>query len=67
MVLRIAIALVIVAVATVSSPLGARELHALSGTALQMVDGLSEPGTMLAWGSVLAALSHVLNRQHRRS
>jgi hypothetical protein len=63
MLLRIAIALALVAAATLSSPLGARELPGLGGTAMQVVRGLSEPGAMVVWGSVLAGLSLVLNRQ----
>lgn len=63
MLVRIAIALALVAVATLSSPLGARELPGFSGTAIQVVRGLGEPGAMVVWGSVLAGLSLVLKRQ----
>lgn len=55
----IGIALVLVAAATVSSPLGARELHVFGG----VVTDLTEPGAMVIWGSMLAGLSTLVNRR----
>lgn len=55
----IAIALALVAVATQSSELGAREAGVLS----RAVSGLSEPGALLIWGTMLAGLSRLVGRR----
>lgn len=46
-------------VATLSTPLAARELHGLSN----IVSRLSEPGALIIWGAALAGLSLVVNRK----
>ena len=61
---RIAAALVVIAlgVALSSSPLLAREVQGLSGSALRVVSGLTEPGALLVWGTVLACLARAFRR-----
>lgn len=63
--LRIAAALSVVAVgvALASSPLSAREMTGLGGSALRAVSGLTEPGALLVWGTVLAGLARVFGRR----
>lgn len=62
---RIAAALVVMAlgVALSSSPLSAREVEGLSGSALRVVSGLTEPGALLVWGTVLAGLARAFRRR----
>lgn len=55
----IAIALALLAVATQSISVGAREAGALS----HVVSGLSEPGALVLWGTMLIGLSNVVNRR----
>jgi hypothetical protein len=63
--LRIAAALGVIAlgVALASSPLSAREMTGLGGSALRAVSGLTEPGALLLWGTVLAGLARVFGRR----
>ena len=62
--LRLAVALSVVAfgVALASSPLAAREMSGLGGSALRVVSALTEPGSLLLLGSVLAGLARVIRR-----
>lgn len=55
----IAVTLALVAVATQSSELGAREAGVLG----RAVSGLSEPGALLVWGAMLAGLSNIVSRR----
>lgn len=50
-------------VALASSPLSARGVTGFSGSALRAVSGLTEPGALLLWGTVLAGLAHVFSRR----
>lgn len=63
--LRLAAALGVFAlgVALTSSSLSAREMQGLSGSALRVVTGLTEPGALLLWGTVLAGLARVVGRR----
>lgn len=63
---RIAAALVVIAlgVALSSSPLSAREVQGLSGSALRVVSSLTEPWSLLVWGTVLACLARAFRRRH---
>jgi hypothetical protein len=63
--LRIVTALGVMAlgVALTSSPLSARELRGLSGSAMRVVTGLTEPGALLVWGTVLAGLARAFGRR----
>ena len=63
--LRIAATLGVVAVglALATSPLFARETTGLGGSALRAVSGLTEPGALLVWGTVLAGLARVFRRR----
>ena len=62
--LRLAVALGVVAfgVALASSPLAAREMSGFGGSALRAVSALTEPGSLLLWGTVLAVLARVFRR-----
>lgn len=63
--LRIVWALAIVAlgVALTSSPLAARELEGLPGSAMRVVTSLTEPAALLVWGTALACLAHFVRRR----
>jgi hypothetical protein len=63
--LRIAAVLGVVAlaVALASSPLSAREMTGLGGSALRVVSGLTEPSALLMWGTVLAGLARAFGRR----
>lgn len=63
--LRIAAVLGVVAlaVALASSPLSAREMTGLGGSALRVVSGLTEPGALLVWGTALAGLARAFGRR----
>lgn len=57
----IAIALALMAVATQSMPVDAHE----AGMLARAVSGLSEPGALLLWGTMLAGLSSVVSRRKK--
>lgn len=62
--LRVAAALgiVLLGVALSTSAVAARELDGLSGSAMRVFTGLTEPGALLVWGTVLAAVARAVNR-----
>ena len=57
----IAIVLALVAVATQSMPVDARE----AGMLARAVSGLSEPGALVIWGTMLAGLSSAVSRRKK--
>lgn len=57
----IAVALALLAVATQSMPVDARE----AGMLARAVSGLSEPGALLLWGTMLAGLSSMVSRRKK--
>jgi uncharacterized protein YjeT (DUF2065 family) len=57
------LAVVVLGVALTSSPLSARAMTGFSDSALRAVSGLTEPGALLLWGTVLAGLAHVVRRR----
>lgn len=57
---------VLVGLALANSPLSARELPGLGGSAMRVVTALTEPAALLVWGSALAALSHLVGRKRQK-
>ncbi|MFN7978500.1 MAG: hypothetical protein U0P30_10205 [Vicinamibacterales bacterium] len=53
--------LALLAVATQSMPVDARE----AGMLARAVSGLSEPGALVIWGTMLAGLSAVVSRRKK--
>ncbi len=60
--LAAALGVVAFGVALASSPLSAREMSSLGGSALRAVSAITEPGSLLLLGSVLAGLARVMRR-----
>lgn len=57
----VALVLALLAVATQSMPVDARE----AGMLARAVSGLSEPGALVIWGTMLAGLSTVVSRRKK--
>lgn len=57
--MRFVLGLTVLVISGLSSSVGAHELSGLG----RVVTGLSEPGSLLLWGSALAGLSTVTRRR----
>ena len=64
-IVRVAAVLGVIAlgVAFSSRPLVAREMPEIGGSALRVVTAITEPGALLVWGTVLAALARAISRR----
>jgi hypothetical protein len=60
------VVLACVAVAVTAAPFAAATVVGLGGTASRAVAGLTEPGALLVWGTLLAALAHVFSRRPQK-
>jgi hypothetical protein len=54
------VVLAVLTIALTAAPLAAVSLAGLGGTAARVVAGMTEPGSLLVWGTLLAAMARAV-------